>query len=190
MRFLDTEGETLQNVLGVGNTYGFHIEDIPQFSWAMDFPRLRPGPSAFPCLGEDGAYAVCLGKECTASYCWTGRLVRSAPHAKRRLPKLDRKGARCHTCARVTADHNVGDAGRELLTCGAGHFSCPITPSCLARRRIPESAPLACSEYVEASSLHPAVHEWRRRHGVSSARSHRRKRQRQAAAHAPRRRSV
>ena len=175
MRFLDTEGETLQNALGVGNTYGFHIDDIPQFSWAMDFPRSRHGPSSFPCLGPDGAYAVCLGKECTARYCWTGRLVESAPRARRRLPKLDRKGARCHTCARVTVDRRQGLPRRDLLTCGAGHFSGPITPSCLARRRIPESAPLPCSEYVEASCLHPAVHEWRRRHRVSSARSHRRK---------------
>lgn len=180
MRFLDAEGEALQSVLGVGNTYGFHIEDISQFSSGTDSPRILPGPSAFPCLGEDGTYRGCLGEGCRAPYCWTGRLVRSALHSKVRVPKTERRGARCHTCARVRADHRVEAADRELLTCAAGHFSGPITPSCLARRRIPESAPLPCSEYVEAKCLHPAVQEWRRRHGVSSAGTHRRKQKRKA----------
>jgi hypothetical protein len=187
MRLLDTDGDTLQSVLGFGNTYGFYIEHVPQPCASTDTARLRPGAPAFPCMGPDGAYSGCLGKECEALYCWTGRLVPSARHARLRLPKMERKGARCHTCARVTADHHVGVGGRELLTCRAGHFSCPITPSCLARRRIPESAPLPCSEYLEASCLHPAVHEWRRRHRGSSARTHRRKQKRKEKVRACRR---
>jgi len=182
------EKEALEDALGLGNSYGFHIEDRPEMLACAETAQVGPGPSLFPCVGAHGSYTGCKGRKCKAPYCWAGSLVRSASRSRLRLPRRQRAGARCSSCALVTADHHLRYLGKELLACAAEHFSGPITPSCLAARRVPDSVTLPCPDYQEASSLHPVVLEWRRRHRASCAKGHRRKRREKARARADKRR--
>jgi hypothetical protein len=154
----ETEQDLLAAALGTENTNGFHLELYYQTSPFWGLPRRGDG-TRFPCIGAGNVYSGCLGAGCRAASCWAGRLVPSAPNAARErvaLPRIERKGAACHLCAKA-----VG-AQDGTVDCAEGHFDRPITPACLVRRRIPESAPVPCPDFKRAATLRADVAEYRR----------------------------
>jgi hypothetical protein len=154
----EPEQDLLAAALGAENTNGFHLELYYQTSPFWGLPRRGDG-TRFPCIGAGNIYSGCLGAGCQASRCWAGRLVPSAPNARRErvaLPRIERKGAACHLCTRAVS------ARDGTIDCAAGHFDRPITPACLVRRRIPESAPVPCPDFERAAKLRADVAEYRR----------------------------
>ncbi len=153
------EYDELAALLGVEEAPAFHVEFYGLTSPFWDDP-IRGDGTRFPCLGPDNVYRGCLGAACQAETCWAGRLVPSAVHAKlpaERFPHEERKGSTCHTCA------NVIDGPDGLVDCARGHFNRPITPACLARKRVPDSVPVPCDDWTRASQLRPEVLEIRLR---------------------------
>lgn len=138
----DTDDEVLAAVLGTENVGGYHVELYYQTSPFWTPPRRGDG-TRFPCIDDRNRYSGCLGAACQAMSCWAGKLVPSAVNAARvrpPLPRVERKGARCHLCANAVAT----DDG--FIDCERGHFDRPISAACLNRRRVPESAPIPCPD--------------------------------------------
>jgi len=152
------EQDTLAERLGTDNVSGFHIEVFYQTAPFWEVPRRGDG-TRFPCIDAENHYTGCLGSDCPAVTCWAGKLVPSAPNSAAQrvaLPRIERKGAKCHRCVSAI------DTDEGKVTCAQGHFERPITPACLVRRRIPESAPVPCPDFERRTELRSDVAEYRR----------------------------
>jgi hypothetical protein len=148
---IDSNKAAIAARLGLDSAYGYHIESGVHGVDAF-YRRHAHRHSRFPCIADNRSYRNCREHYCKARRCWAKRLVESAPHRTLSRPSVQRKGSRCHTCRNIAPDHHVsGKRGVELLTCRAGHFSCPVTSSCLVNRRVPETVSIPCQDYRETA---------------------------------------